>query len=252
RFVRSETASEQRPWIGQVKPMRQKALMLIVWGMCCLAQLPVVGSTFAQARTTHGTPNDCDSAAAKAADISGVPVNVLMAISRVETGRTVGGVLSPWPWTVNQAGAGSFFQSAAEATAHVLRALADGHRNIDIGCFQINIRWHGAGFTSLEAMFEPTRNALYAARFLRQLHDEFGTWDGAIGAYHSRQSGAATSYLTKVSALMDNMQAPPTPEVDLTSTARDNRYPLLRPGKGGGYGSLVASALDRPAIPLFR
>jgi hypothetical protein len=213
--------------------------------------VPVFAPSVAIARTGFGAPNPCDSAAAKAADISGVPVNVLMAISRVETGRTVGGVLTPWPWAVNQAGAGSFFGSAADATDHVLRALAEGHKNIDIGCFQLNIRWHGTEFASLEAMIDPTQNALYAARFLRQLHDEFGTWDGAIGAYHSRQSGAASSYLTKVSALLHTLPTGPMPDLALSSPVRDNRYPFLRPGKPGGLGSLVASTQDRPATPLF-
>ena len=186
-----------------------------------------------------------------------MPVSVLMAIARVETGRTIGGVLSPWPWTVNQAGSGSFFDSAAAATDHVTRALAEGQKNIDIGCFQINIRWHGAEFTSLEAMLEPAQNALYAAHFLRQLHDEFGTWEGAIGAYHSRQSTAAASYLTKVSTVLDTLQGNITQEIAARdngqpATARANRYPLLQAGTAGGLGSLVASALDRPATPLFR
>lgn len=237
--------------------MRKKAVLLILWGLCCLAGMRAFWPSDAVARTNFGSGNPCDTAAAQAADVSGVPVSVLMAIARVETGRTIGGVLSPWPWTVNQAGSGSFFDSAAAATDHVTRALAEGQKNIDIGCFQINIRWHGAEFTSLEAMLEPAQNALYAAHFLRQLHDEFGTWEGAIGAYHSRQSTAAASYLTKVSTVLDTLQGNITQEIAARdngqpATARANRYPLLQAGTAGGLGSLVASALDRPATPLFR
>lgn len=237
--------------------MRQKASVFVLGGLCMLTGLHLFWPGAAFARTSFGASNPCDAAAAKAAGVSGVPVAVLMAIARVETGRTIGGVLSPWPWTVNQAGAGSFFDSSAAATDHVLRALSEGQKNIDVGCFQINIRWHGAEFASLEAMFEPTQNALYAARFLRQLHDEFGTWEGAIGAYHSRQGDAATHYLTKVSNLIETLQGPTAPVLALQDIAealppRDNRYPLLQPGRAGGLGSLVATALDRPATPLFR
>lgn len=232
--------------------MRQRTVFLALWVFVCFAVQSFSGSSIAHARTTHGTPGQCDAAAANASAISGVPVDVLLAISRVETGRTIGGVLSPWPWTVNKAGAGAFFDTMEKAVDHVLLAMADGQRNIDIGCFQINIRWHGAEFPSLEAMFDPTKNALYAARFLTRLYDEFGTWDGAIGAYHSRQSAAATRYLAKVSALMTD----PPPSLlsggGLSTAGRDNRYPLLRPGKAGDNGSLVASTLDHPAIPLFR
>ncbi|MFN4154118.1 MAG: transglycosylase SLT domain-containing protein [Paracoccaceae bacterium] len=164
----------------------------------------------------------------------------------------MGGVLSPWPWAVNQAGAGSFFDTKADAMNHVARAMADGKSNIDVGCFQINIRWHGAEFASLSAMFDPTENAIYAARFLLGLYDEFGSWEGAIGAYHSRNSGAATAYLSKVSAVMTAPSGAPTPRASQQAAARDNRYPLLRPGKAGAHGSLVAAASDRAAIPLFR
>nr|WP_240335493.1 lytic transglycosylase domain-containing protein [Pseudotabrizicola algicola] len=204
-----------------------------------------------------GAAQLCDVAAADAAAKTGVPLDILLAISRVESGRNVGGVLSPWPWTVNQAGDGAFFDSLGDATDHVLRALADGQRNIDIGCFQINIRWHAAEFTSLEAMFDPDQNAHYAARFLLKLFDEFGSWDAAIGAYHSRQSGAATSYQAKVSALLATVPQTPraasfSDDQPARSALRSNRYPLLRPVGAGGLGSLVASAQDRPAVPLFR
>ena len=78
-------------------------------------------------------PNPCDSAAHMASSQSGVPVDILMAISRVETGRTRGGVFEPWPWTVNEAGAGSFFDSVDAAMGHVQNAMANGKTNIDIG-----------------------------------------------------------------------------------------------------------------------
>ncbi|MDZ7572794.1 MAG: transglycosylase SLT domain-containing protein [Pseudotabrizicola sp.] len=201
------------------------------------------------ALSSHGGVNPCDNAAAKAAKSSGAPLDVLMAIARVETGRTIGGVFSPWPWAVNQAGTGSFFDTAQDAVVHVSQAMTNGERNIDIGCFQINVRWHGDAFASLDAMFDPNQNASYAAHFLLRLYDEFGTWDGAIGAYHSRQAGAATAYLSKVSGLM---AGPPPQPIALSTAQRDNRYPLLRSGPSAGNGSLVATRSDLPAIPLFR
>ena len=39
---------------------------------------------------------------------------------------------------------------------------------------QINYRWHGHAFPSLEAMFDPEWTATYAAQFLRTLYEERG------------------------------------------------------------------------------
>jgi hypothetical protein len=196
--------------------------------------------------------NPCDTAARTASAQSGVPVDILMAISRVETGRSRGGALEPWPWTVNEAGAGSFFDSVDAAKDHVRTAMANGKTNIDIGCFQINVRWHGAEFTSLGDMFDPAENAHYAARFLLKLHAEFGGWEGAIGAYHSRQEATATGYLAKVAAVMRQPVTESPPVVVAEDLPRDNRYPLLRPGRTSGFGSLVSTAFDHPVTPLLR
>lgn len=234
--------------------MRHRFALCLLCGLIGLAASLGFWPKLALARLA---PNPCDAAAATAANQIGVPVDVLMGITRVETGRTIDGTLSPWPWTVNQAGSGSFFDSAQDAIAHVRAALDQGQRNIDIGCFQINIRWHGAEFTSVEAMFEPTENAVYAARFLLQLYHEFGDWDDAIGAYHSRKTAAATTYALKVARVMES-----TPDRLTLSTPflhrlpppkdRENRYPLLQLGHSGQMGSLVANASDHPLLPLFQ
>ena len=50
---------------------------------------------------------------------------------------------------------------------------------------QINYRWHGRAFPSLDAMFDPEYTATYAAQFLRTLYEERGSWSAAAGAYHS-------------------------------------------------------------------
>lgn len=232
--------------------MRYSIALVVGCTLCWLLGLPFAGAHSAFARTSQGNTNTCDAAAHHAATARGVPVELLMAMGRVESGRSVGGVFSPWPWTVNQAGDGAFFDTASDAVDHVSKAMAAGKTNIDIGCFQINLRWHGDAFSSVQDMFDPTQNALYAADFLSRLYAEFGTWDGAVGAYHSRQSAAATAYLTKVSELIGASPAPLAEQPSEQFVARDNRYPLLQPGTSAGYGSLVATTFDRPVTPLFR
>jgi hypothetical protein len=96
-----------------------------------------------------GTHATCDIAAAEAAAETGVPLSILRALARTESGRTRDGVFAPWPWTVNNAGDGRWFPGLTSAQDHVSRLRAAGETNLDIGCFQINLRWHGHAFSSL-------------------------------------------------------------------------------------------------------
>jgi len=184
-----------------------------------------------------GTARLCDLAAAQAAQDSGVPLSILQAIARVESGRAAADGLVAWPWAINFNGQGHFFASKAEAMSHAAALIEQGEINFDIGCFQVNLRWHSKGFTSLEDAFDPRANAAYAARFLTELLQETGDWAGAVAAYHSRSPDHADPYLDKVKSVWRSLQtgAPaPAPE----PSARRNDFPLLRVGRGAN-GSLV-------------
>lgn len=145
----------------------------------------------------------CDLAARRAARDQGVPLDVLRAITRTETGRGGKQGLQPWPWTVNMEGAGKWFQTEDEARAYVFSHFKRGARSFDVGCFQINFKWHGQAFNSIDQMFDPVANAQYAARFLRDLHNEFGDWSKAAGAYHSR----TPTYANRYTARFDRVRA---------------------------------------------
>ena len=169
--------------------------------VCCLAWL-VIGAV------AWASPAElCDSAARRVADRVGVPADIMLAVTRAETGRTRHGRFAPWPWTVNVAGQGHWFATRAAAQAFVRSRTEAGARSIDIGCFQINTRWHGMNFPDHSAMFDPRRNAHYAARFLRRLHSETGNWDMAIGAYHSRTDEHARRYRARVSKIRAELPA---------------------------------------------
>lgn len=143
----------------------------------------------------------CDLAAEAAAKENGVPLDVLMAISRVETGRSGESGFQPWPWTVNMEGAGRWFETEDQARAHVFSHFKNGARSFDVGCFQINYKWHGAAFKSIDDMFDPELNAQYAAAFLNSLFLELGDWAAAAGAYHSRTPEFARTYTARFEQL---------------------------------------------------
>lgn len=232
-----------------------------VWPLICLLTLLIGGAGPIQASGS----DLCDAAAARAAAESGVPRDVLLAITRAETGRTRNGRFAPWPWTVNMEGKGRWFDSRAAALAHAVQAHDGGARSFDVGCFQINYRWHGQNFDSIAQMFDPLENARYAARFLMRLHGELGDWSKAAGAYHSRTERHALRYRTRFDRFRKSvaerglaMPGPVTEPAQRETVDRrhhaeagKNSYPLLRPAGAGRNGSLVPLVSGgRELIPM--
>lgn len=193
----------------------------------------------------------CDAAAQAAARESGVPADILLAITRAETGRRSDGVFRPWPWAINNAGQGYWFATQEEALNAATERFEAGDDNFDVGCFQINAHYHGGAFSSLSEMLDPALNARYAAAFLTELKQETGDWDQAIAAYHSRTPELAGPYLDRVSALRGLAPLPATLAVQTADAAPDqpNLFPLLRAGAQGATGSLVP--LQDGLGPLF-
>ena len=218
----------------------QKALF------CLCLTLLLVDMAAGPAQANRQDADLCDQAAQVAARSTGTPLGVLRAIALTETGRTKDGQLQPWPWTVNMQGKGIWFDTPQAALDYVRQHYRQGARSFDIGCFQINHRWHGQAFATIDAMFDPRENALYAARFLADLYKETGDWSRAAGAYHSRKPENAQRYRNRFDRLFAQVAdtaerwdpAPQAPQ-----TPRLNAYPLLKAdGKQRGMGSLVPFA----------
>jgi hypothetical protein len=121
----------------------------------------------------------------------GLPPQLLSAISLTETGgtRTVvekqPKVFTTWPWSINVEGKGFTFKTKQEAMAKVREFQAMGKRSIDVGCMQINLKFHPDAFDSLEEAFDPVVNILYGANFIKSLSDRHGSWMKAVERYHS-------------------------------------------------------------------
>ncbi len=207
----------------------------------------------AQAADAATTAALCDRAAQRAALAEGVPLDVLKAIARVETGRTLDGVLEPWPWTVNREGQGYWFASEIEAKSYVFEIFKSGVRSFDVGCFQINYRWHGKAFRSIDAMFDPDENATYAARFLAQLYAELGSWPAAAGAYHSRTQHLAASYSDRFQTVLAQLDGSGTAhERDPFTASASPLIPLnAHPVGQNALGSLVPETSTATAFIAF-
>lgn len=125
--------------------------------------------------------NPCEPEILRAADRYGVPAGILYAVGLTETGKK--GSLQPN--ALNIEGKAVFPHSRAEALSAFANARRDGKTLIDLGCMQINHRFHGAHFRSVEDMLDPHQNVDYAARFLASLHARHVTWSMAVARYHA-------------------------------------------------------------------
>lgn len=155
----------------------------------------------AQATPSQPPPLDdggCISQILAAQLTYGIPDNLLLAIGLQEAGRKGAQGLTVWPWTANANGEGRYFADKATLLKWVRDKQNTGIRSIDVGCMQINQKWHGQAFRTLEEAVSPTANVDYAARYLRSLFDETGDWWQAAGRYHSSTQDKKTAYLAKL------------------------------------------------------
>ncbi len=141
----------------------------------------------------------CIAAILDAERTAGVADHLLLAMGFTESGRrTDEGLVTAWPWTVNTEGRSSYFPTKDAAIAFVRAAQERGVRSIDVGCLQINLKWHPDAFPDLATAFDPVANARYAAGFLSALRRDHGSLDTAIGRYHSAQSERGDAYRQRV------------------------------------------------------
>ncbi len=175
-------------------------LCLIAGCVCSLSQ---------NAYAYSPTSQICLHAIERAVQRFNVPRNIMLAISLTETGRVSQGKSQPWPWTVNMEGKGHWFETRAEATNYVNKEFARGARSFDVGCFQINYKWHHQHFRSIDDMFDPVINATYAAKYLTELYAEKGDWLSAVGAYHSRTPHYAQRYTARFARYLKRVNGQP-------------------------------------------
>jgi hypothetical protein len=172
-------------------------LVVSTFATPALADRPMYG------RTAMEPGLQCRTAIATAERAAGIPEHLMAAIGRVESGRRgPDGVINPWPWSINAEGQDIVYESKDQAIAGVKALQAKGMRSIDVGCMQVNLMYHPTAFPTLEAAFDPTENARYAARFLVVLKAQTGAWDKATAWYHSANAELGDPYQRRVMAVL--------------------------------------------------
>jgi hypothetical protein len=197
-------------------------------------------------------PADCERLAEQAGQREGIPPGLMTAIARVESGLSLDGTFRAWPWTLNRGGDGSYHDSRAAAAAALQDLLAQGVTNVDIGCMQLNWRWHGHAFLDAPAMLDPERNTAHAARFLASLYAETGDWTEAVARYHSRAPDRGAAYAARVAAAAQEETAVPVRHHGPVAGASRRQGLLLAPAAplvGAGTGSVLRRSPLLPSRP---
>lgn len=234
--------------------------MKLLYSTLCLIFTLLALSTFAVAQTHE--MQLCDRSIETVSKSTFVPHSVLIKIARLESGRSIQNQTVSWPWTLNNAGKGYYFGSKSATLEKLRKLMAAGKKNIDVGCMQLNIRWHSRYFADMSAMLSPFENVSYAAKYLEQLYNETGSWEKAIKYYHSRNPKFNSVYYAKFSSMAE----PDLGELSkpLLASAALNTRPLamVQPSsslKGSliwvePQGSLLfaGAALSKPAFADIR
>jgi len=192
----------------------------------------------------------CRDAAKRAEQAHGLPTGLLLAIGRQESGRwdAAAGQVLPWPFSTNAAGVSRYFQTREEAISYVVSQQRSGVNSVDVGCFQINLKHHPMAFTTLEEAFDPEANARYAAHFLASLHAETGSWEAAVGRYHSATLALAEGYKTAVLGQWNQPTSRRMIPAEATEPFRGRVVGVIVQRPGGCRGTFLL-VRGRPRLP---
>jgi hypothetical protein len=178
--------------MSAVAPLRRLRRAFAVVAGLVVALLPLTGLA--------SMTDDCAALVERMERAEDIPPGLLQAVALAESGRMhpAHGDARPWPWTI-RSGPDSFYLPSKELALSKARELrAAGRSNIDVGCMQINLGYHGTAFASLDDAFDPPSNVAYGARFLKQLRDETRSWAKATGRYHTADADRGQAYRARV------------------------------------------------------
>ena len=191
---------------------------------------------------------DCEWLANRMESQLALPAGLLASIAEVEAGRKrADGSLKAWPWTINHAGKGLFFETEKDALAYAQKHIETGDLNMDLGCMQVSVKWHLDRFSDPAQMLDPVSNVAYAASFLEQLYQRHGSWDEAVRHYHNADRRQSNPYLQKVRAVWKQEPEPSQP-VAVASASQPDPPPRMDRVREL-VSRAVAAPPPRPAAP---
>jgi hypothetical protein len=117
----------------------------------------------------------------------GIPSAILYAIALTESATQIHSrkKYRPWPWTLNVAGQGYFFDTRIEVWQALTNWIRKGRRSIDIGLMQVNWRFHREKLGTPWQALDPYHNLRVGAAILQECYQARQDWWESVGCYHS-------------------------------------------------------------------
>lgn len=113
-----------------------------------------------------------------------IPHGLLMAIALTESGLNG----RPNPYAMNIGGRAYHARDTDDMIRTISTENARGQRSIDVGCMQINLKYHGSHFAHQTDLLDPATNVNYGASYLIQLAIAEGSWRAAVMDYHNKNN----------------------------------------------------------------
>lgn len=133
---------------------------------------------------------DCPGLIARTEAARNIPRGLLMAIAVTESALNG----QPNPFAMNIAGR-AYHASGFQDMANVIAAnWQRGVRSIDVGCMQVNLKYHGSKFARLTDLLDPATNVNYGASYLITLATDAGSWKDAVMSYHNKNNPTRRSW----------------------------------------------------------
>ena len=150
--------------------------------------------------------NSCNFLTEKYGKLYNLPSKLLTSIALVESGiKKNNQHFRSWPWTLNVSGKSIYFDTKEEMLNYLKQSLPE-KKSIDVGCMQINTKYHLKNFKDLNQIIEPEENVKYAAIFLSKLFKQYRSWNEAIARYHSSLPKRKEKYLKKVYSFWNDVR----------------------------------------------
>lgn len=219
-------------------------MKLVATTLIALVAAAVMAPSSASAQTA-----DCASLIAHTESTRNIPRGLLMAIAVTESalnGR-------PNPYAMNIAGR-SYFANGYQDMANVISAnWSRGVQSIDVGCMQVNLKYHGMKFPRMTDLLDPNTNVQYGASYLISLATQAGSWKDAVMSYHNKKNPSRrawygckvwNNYLRIAAAPSGYLNCGRAPGGSSTAS-RENTRPIMLAGYNGpSTGSPLSPASD--------
>lgn len=166
----------------------QKLNRMKKWPLILISTILFINNS--AAREEDKSLQKCSNLARLVEIEEGLPPFLLTAIIFIES--------SNMPWVVGVEGESYRYHTKEGALAKIQALKNQGKKNFDIGCMQINHYFHGNNFKTDHNILDPLENIKYAARLLKKLKKETGSWEKAVAYYNSKDLKFSKPYTQKV------------------------------------------------------